>query len=463
MASAPPPRPDAPHPFLSALLLTDLTGNATVDRTILRATGVRQVRISTSGVESARYLAARVGKTLPPNTEVVVCLSALGDMSSTDFAALIRLHPLLSFMPLLAISAGFEQEAMLRQAGFDAVLIRPFTAASLQQTLGALGSKADAARSALIDSLRQQGTMPGHEAFERRLQDYTPPERAAISAEESYRLGQELFREQRWDEALPHLRRAAADSEARAEACLTLAVLWEQRGETGKIQACLLEALHGFLDQGAWGKADMLTRHLLARYPDQPNPMLRELERRVSTGRLKGLRDMAGLTLEHISRGELITALLNSCASAPEPRAALQAVLNGLKAETGEDDEWAGLLKALVEAAGRDARLAGRPWAWLRRAFGWMRQAPARQRPAPRDGDGERSRPDESVQTSPEEQASAPSPGMEGSPVIALLGQEDMAGDMEDTDGPPPSHLPGPLGDAVTVIRVTRRLYHATR
>ena len=467
MASAPPPRPDAPHPFLSALLLTDLTGNATVDRSVLRAAGVRQVRISTSGVESARYLAARVSKALPPHTEVVVCLPALGDMSATDFAALIRLHPLLTFMPLLAISARPDQEQILRQSGFNTVLIRPFTAVTLQQALGTLGQEAGTARAALIDSLRRQGAVPGHEAFALKLQDYIPPERAIISAEESYRLGQEFLREGRWDEALPYLRKAAADSEVRAEACLSLAALWESRGETGKIQACLLDALHGFLDQGAWGKADVLTRHLLTRYPDQPNPMLRELERRISTGRMKGLRDMAGLTLEHISRGELIALLVNSCGSAPEPRATLRAVLRELAGEDAEgderDNEWAGMVTALAEAAGRDARLAGRPRAWLRRTFGWMRRTSALQRgdlAAPGLGHAVTAQnpEDESPRTTPG-QTGEPSPAMAAGPVIALLGQ----GDMDDTDDMPASHLPGPLGDALTVIRVTRRLYQASR
>lgn len=479
MSSAPPPRPAAPHPFLSALLLTDITGNATVDRAVLRAAGVRQVRVSTSGLESARYLAGRVSKALPPNTEVVVCLPALGDMSATDFAALVRLHPLLSFMPLLAISARPDQEAALRRAGFNAVLIRPFTAVRLQRELDGLGREAGDARSALIDSLRRQGTVPGHEAFDLRLQDFVPPGRASMSAEESCRLGQELLREHRWDEALPYLHKAAADSETQAEACLALAALWEQRGEKNKIQLCLLDALHGFLDQGAWGRADVLTRHLLTRYPDQPNPMLRELERRVNTGRLKGLRDMLGLTLEHISRADLIAVLVNSCGSAPEPRAALQAVLKGLKTEGVDgpaqdavngvvdgEDEWTSLAADLAEAAGRDARLAGRPLAWLRRVFGRTRRTAARRQPgfagAP-PGLKVRDRADASGRTAGLE----PLPDLTGAPVIALLDQGDFADmEAETTDpgaAPLASHLPGPLGDALTVIRVTRRLYHATR
>lgn len=459
MAPAPPPRPDAPSPFLSALLLTDLTGNATVDRTVLRAAGVRQVRISTSGVEAARYLAAQVDTALPPGTEVVVCLPVLGDMSAADFASLVRLHPLLSFLPLLAISARPEKEAVLRQAGFNAVLIRPFTAVRLQQALSTLAQEAGAARSALIESLQRQGATPGHEAFDRRLQDFAPSERAALSAEENCRLGQELFREQRWDEALPYLRKAAADSETRARACLTLAALWEGRGETGKIQACLLDALHGFLDQGAWGKADMLARHLRNRYPDQPNPLLRELERRVSTGSLKGLRDMASLALEHISRSELIAALLNSCAGAPEPKATLQAVLKGLKngeeGKGGEDDEWADLIRDLTEAAGRDPRLAGRLGAWLRRALGRTRRTSARPRPAPPVRDSAAAQAGEGDAPVPVTEG-APEGGMAAGPVIALL-------DQTGADDLPASHLPGPLGDALTVIRVTHRLYQASR
>lgn len=62
-----------------------------------------------------------------------------------------------------------------------------------------------------------------------------------------------------------------------------MAALWKARGEKGKIRTCLLGALQGFLEKGAWGKADALTRHIAAEYPDQPNPLLRELERCVRT------------------------------------------------------------------------------------------------------------------------------------------------------------------------------------
>ena len=312
MASPSPPRLDAPHPFQSALLLTALNTNASVDRAVLRAAGVRQVRVAATGVDAARYLAQRVSKVLPPSTELVVCLPSLTDMGAADFAALVRLHPLLGYMPLLAIIAEQGQEIALKQSGFNAVLIRPFTAVMLQRILAHMGREARATRTELIASLRREGAVPNHQAFDRKLQEYIPPDRATMTAEDSYRIGRELTRERRWDEALPYLQKAAADGATQAEACLTLAALWKARGEKGKIRTCLLGALQGFLEKGAWGKADALTRHIAAEYPDQPNPLLRELERCVRTGRRGDLPDLAGLALEYVTEAELIDTLLKA-------------------------------------------------------------------------------------------------------------------------------------------------------
>lgn len=454
MSSSPPPRPDASHPFQSALLLTDHNTNASVDRTVLRAVGVRQVRVLTSGVEAARYLAERVHKVLPPSTELVVCLPALADMGAADFAALTRLHPLLNYMPLLAIIAVQGQEIFLKQAGFNAVLIRPFTATMLQQLLAYMGREARATRATLIASLRQRGAVPGHDTFDRRLQSFIPPDRTAMSAEDCYRQGRDLLGERRWDEALPYLQKAAADGSTQGEACLALAALWRGRGETGKIRACLLGALQGFLESAAWGKAQVLTRRLLTEYPDQPNPVLRELERRARIGRLDGLPDMAGLALDFVSQEELVETLLNGCAASSEPATALDALL-----ESFRDEEWAALVKALEQAAGRSVENPVKRRGWLRRALSRTRRdRTAPLEPGTPDGNThEQDEVDEEISQPPDMLRADPSDGsgLPAGAVIAPLGQE--------VEGLRPSRLPGPLGDALTVIRGTRRLYRSVK
>lgn len=445
MTSPSPPRLDAPHPFQSALLLTDINANASVDRTVLRAAGVRQVRVTTAGVDTARYLAQRVGRVLPPGTELVVCLPALADMGAADFAALVRLHPLLSYVPLLAITAEQEQEIALKQSGFNAVLIRPFTSVMLQEILTFMGREARATRAELIASLQRQGVVPDHQAFDRKLQEYLPPDRATMSAEDNYRLGRELTRERRWDEALPYLQKAATDGVTQAEACLALAALWKARGEKGKIRACLLGALQGFLEKGAWGKADVLARHVAAEYPDQPNPLLRELERRVRAGRRDGLPDMVGLALEYVTEAELIAALLQGCTAAPDAEGALNGVLGALWG-----CEWSNLTKALAQAAGRDTGPATKRRGWLRRVLGLARRtSPSKLTNEP---DAFPPNADPSFLTG---RNAHPSTRKPIGPVIAPLDQG--------TDELRPSRLPGPLGDALTVIRGTRRLYRSAK
>ena len=461
MASPSPPRLDAPHPFQSALLLTALNTNASVDRAVLRAAGVRQVRVAATGVDAARYLAQRVSKVLPPSTELVVCLPSLTDMGAADFAALVRLHPLLGYMPLLAIIAEQGQEIALKQSGFNAVLIRPFTAVMLQRILAHMGREARATRTELIASLRREGAVPNHQAFDRKLQEYIPPDRATMTAEDSYRIGRELTRERRWDEALPYLQKAAADGATQAEACLTLAALWKARGEKGKIRTCLLGALQGFLEKGAWGKADALTRHIAAEYPDQPNPLLRELERCVRTGRRGDLPDLAGLALEYVTEAELIDTLLKACTAASDAESSLNSVLDALRG-----DEWSDLTKALARAAGGDAGPATKRRGWLRRALGLARRTPPSKKADAVTGDLPESMPDEFPDEPEVFSSSADKPdladlnvypptGKPTGPVIVPLDQG--------TDELRPSRLPGPLGDALTVIRGTRRLYRSAK
>lgn len=128
--------------------------------------------------------------------------------------------------------------------------------------------------------------------------------------------------------------------------------------------------MQGFLEKGAWGKADALTRHIAAEYPDQPNPLLRELERCVRTGRRGDLPDLAGLALEYVTEAELIDTLLKACTAASDAESSLNSVLDALRG-----DEWSDLTKALARAA--DAMRAPRQNAGLvAAALGLARRTP---------------------------------------------------------------------------------------
>lgn len=450
MPPSTPARSHAHTTFQSALLLTDHADNAVVDRSMLRTTGVRQVRVETSGLAAARSLAASVSTVVPVSTaEVVVCLPQLEDMNAAEFAALVRSHPLLSHIPLLAVIPRQGEESRLQEAGFNAVLQRPFTAASLGAQLDALAREAFTRRAELIASLRSRGAIPTHENFDRRLQAFIPPSRETMTAESAYREGVALMREHKWDKALPYLQKAAADTACQGEAGLAMATLWRARSEPGKVKASLEDALQGFLETGAWGKAQTLARRMAAEYPDAPNPLLRDLERRARSGRLGGMPGIVGLALDFAPAETVVAHLLGGCEAAPRPDAALDALLEKLT----EDEELAEVVQALEKAAGRGPEEDKKRWDWLRRAFArknWKQREPAPSGEVPVEREREAETEDDVLAPLPGNDASRPDDA-----AIAPLGGE--PGDM------PPSRLPAPLGDAWAVMRGTMRLYRSTK
>lgn len=452
-----PPSPvacsDAPSPFQSAILLTDHNENAAVDRSVLRAAGIRQVRVGTSGLEAARNLAASVNRVLPASTtEVVVCLPVFADMSAAEFAALVRAHPLLPHIPLLAVIPQPGEEPHLKQSGFNAVLTRPFTVTILRAQLDALASEARSRRAGLIASLRQQGAVPRHDDFDRQLCRFLPPSRETMTAEAAYREGMMLLRAHQWDKALPYLQKAAADTASQGEAGLAMAALWRARNEPGKVKACLEDALQGFLEAGAWGKAQTLTTRLIAEYPGEPNPLLRYLERRVRSGRLGGLTAIVSMAQDFVPVEAVAAALLGGCEAASRPGAALDALLDALTA----DEELTAVVRALEKAAGRGPEEQKKRWFWLRRTLTRRRKRaePGQSRPA--SGEEEATAPlsDDLMAALPEEE-STPADGGAIAPLAPL--EEDSEGGLR------PSRLPAPLGDAWAVMRGTMRLYHSAK
>ena len=269
-------------PFLSALLLAEEESQAAVDRRSLRGAGIRHIRVVTSGCEVARFFAANI----PNLEEVTVCPPRLADMDALHFAALIRSHPLLPHVPLVALTSNASNREALEHAGFNAVLQRPFNSQELLKTLREAARRSRKAHAALAAWLRTLDRLPDHTDFDKLLEAYTPVERNALTASEACRHGMLLLREHKWDEALPLLQKAAVDIETSGDANAALSALYRAKGEHAKAAQSLKESLRGYIDAQAWGKVNQVANCLFREASREGHPLLSEIERAIRQGKI---------------------------------------------------------------------------------------------------------------------------------------------------------------------------------
>lgn len=313
-----PARKEAPLPFTSALLLTDRESNAAADRMALRGAGLTRVRIALSGAEAARQLAERAARVLMPETELIICLPTLADMKAQQFAELVRSHPLLPHIPLMAITPEHGREAALRQSGFNVVLLRPFTTTALINQMHTAAREAKGARDQLLAWLSGQHGIPSHEAFDQALRAYLPPERDAMSGEDALRQGLLLLRDHRWDEALPFLQKSADEGTRQGEANAALAAFWQASGESAKAAACLRDAFHRYAERDDWDNANKTARRMALEYPDAPSPVVKELERRSRQGQAAAVAELARIAQDVLTEESVRDALLKGCSVNPQ-------------------------------------------------------------------------------------------------------------------------------------------------
>ncbi len=436
-------------PFLSALLLAEEESRAAVDRRSLRGAGIRHVRVVTSGCEVARFLAANI----PNMEEVIVCPPRMADMDARSFAALIRSHPLLPHVPLVALTSDAAGREALEHAGFNAVLQRPFNSQELLKALREAARRSRKAHAALAAWLRTLDRLPEHTEFDELLEACTPVERGALTASEACRRGMLLLRERRWDDALPLLQKAAVDIETSGDACAALSALYRARGEHAKAAQALKESLRGYIDAQAWGKAGQVASCLFRESPGDGHPLLTELERAGRQGKVFVARELMEMLLPDASAPEN--------ASAPTQEDVLNALNRGLSAlspmqaddarETLElallQDGKTSLARALGSPSGSSA-----PSVLSRDASGAYDpplQESIPRLPAPGAEDG----PEVSAETFPGAGAFSP-PEEHAEPAASPAAPPRPL---------PPSRLPSLLGEVMTVIRGTLRLYRASK
>ena len=466
-------------PFLSALLLAEEESQAAVDRRSLRGAGIRHIRVVTSGCEVARFFAANI----PNLEEVIVCPPRLADMDALRFAALIRSHPLLPHVPLVALTSNSSNREALEQAGFNAVLQRPFNSQELLKTLREAARRSRKAHAALAAWLRTLDKLPDHTEFDELLEACTPLERGALTASEACRRGMILLREHRWDDALPLLQKAAVDIETSGDANAALSALYRAKGEHAKAAQSLKESLRGYVDAQAWGKVSQVANCLFREASGEGHPLLGEIERAIRQGKIFVAQELMDILQPDADQSstcpaqeEILNALNRglsalSPAQAADARETLELALlqNGKKQLAHALDAPSSIAASYVSTNSGE----------IKASRSSINESATQTSPssAPTSASSDISSgaaPCPSSAPSPGSCASFSSPdGFTGSSASVSTALPENIPLNEDTDAviPPindpaplaPSRLPSLLGEVMTVIRGTLRLYKASK
>ncbi len=275
-------------PFASALLLASHEDYVVVERNALKTEGLRQIRVATKGLDIIRQFAKEAQKALPPSSEVIFCAPELEDMDAMTFVKLLRAHPLLAHLPLILVSSAKpgEAEKLLVENGFDAVLPRPFTRATLQSVCQQVYDISKARRAAIVREVQETKTIPPLENFRKRLAALEAVQKENLDGEQAYRQGVVFLKAKEYEKALPLLQKATVEVAWSADANLALASVWHIRKEDEKAREALLEGIRACIYLGAWEKAQYIAGKLAPFWQTEqrPYPFLREREAAIRHG-----------------------------------------------------------------------------------------------------------------------------------------------------------------------------------
>lgn len=340
------------HPYTSALLLVDAESNAAVDRRALREVGITQIRVMTSGLLTARMLAGYLNGEDAFHPDLLLCHQKLADMQGTHLALLLRKHPRLLGLPILAVVGNVNEAERLKAlaTGFSGLLVRPYSHERLNQTLYAL-------------SLGQgeQGVLMGRqmlntESFDAALRQYELSLSVAGSPEQAFSAGLQHLQARRWDEAIQAFQRALHQISLKGEAELGLAAAWRGKGDLKKYCYYLNEAGHTFARATLWHKAKVAYARLLMLDPEATNPFLATAESLVRATRYEEAAEALAQGYDRLPE-EVPQRLAAACIFTENPEFSAHKVQRALRATALA--HCAGELGAHIhEALAEQARVA---------------------------------------------------------------------------------------------------------
>ena len=287
----------------AALIVSSRRGHARTDRAFLTKMRITVPAILESGARAAEFL-------LRTPTGVVLCDEELSDMSGLEFLALVRLHPRLAALPVIALSRDNTLEAVLQamDAGCAGYLIRPYSLRSFTRNMRRV-----------MGPLPGREWAPGHgeeqeegQAFRQALEALVPQPPEPDPAGELCARGEAHLAGGRLDEAVACFGKAAQADPLAAAAHQGLARAWKAKGRPDLHRRALRDASVAMLGAGRREDARKAVAGLRKAAPDAQNPVLDaagDMVRRneyVPAARLYaqalGLREPEEHILSHVAR-----------------------------------------------------------------------------------------------------------------------------------------------------------------
>lgn len=312
--------------FKSALLLVERESNAVVDRKALRAFGIREFQIMSSGLEAAQMLASkRVG-----NPEMVLCNEHLADMDADDFVRLVRLHPDLVPHPVIVTVSkdSMEVRAKARECRYSGLVVRPYTHEALGSQLELAHQCREATREALKG--RTDTDIKPFETEFARLASAASNQQDQVS-DQLLREGMMSVRQKRWDEAMSLLQEVLRRDEKNVEALIGLAASWNGKGNTRRAMARLGEAIAVLADARQWEKALAVSQRIMRDNPNTTNPLLVEVGRLLTSGQFEELTPALEVALVMPVTIAAVDELARACTVSVDPEMASEQLVMRLK------------------------------------------------------------------------------------------------------------------------------------
>ncbi len=326
--SRPEPQFTQPHPFTSSLLLVDTEDNARMDKNALREAGVKHVQVLTSGLLAARYLSLQAQSAdNAQHVDIIICHPRLEDMSALQWMELIRLHPLLTRLPVLCITGSAHEAQLLGHmiGGFDDIIMRPYSHHDLHRALHMVED--------VYDPESRAQAPESADAFFALLKQLEGYQGEGAKAEMNFREGLRHLKEKSWDAAIQVLMRALYYKALKGEAEYALAAAWQGKQNSDKYSYYLSEACLTFVRTQQWARARLAYTQLLRVMPDAENPFIRMAENHV---RAKNYRDAAGtlvLGLELGNAHDVVQRIARACLYTENPPFTLTQIQKAFTAE----------------------------------------------------------------------------------------------------------------------------------
>lgn len=342
------------HPYTTALLLVDADSNAAVDRRALREVGITQVRVMTSGLQAARMLAGYLSGEETFHADVLVCQQRLADMQGTHFAALLRKHPRLLGLPILAVVGNVNEAEKIKAlaSGFSGLLARPYSPERLNFTLYTLSIGTE-----------EQGMYKGRqmldtEAFDAALRQYEQNLQSTGTPDMAFRAGLEHLQARRWEEAIQSFQRALHQLSLKGESELGLAAAWRGKGDLKKYCYYLNEAGHTFARATLWHKARVAYARLLLTEPDAPSPFLATAESLIRAQQYEEAAEALAQGYEELPE-EVPQRLAQACIFTDNPEYSAHKVQHALEQTALEHcaEELGGHIRAALAEQTRQAQV----------------------------------------------------------------------------------------------------------